>query len=291
MRLIFAFSVEDQVVDRLLFGNLIDAEVENYDKVTSKTGWSPIPNGYRKFNSTFPSKTLATDCSAFDWTYPKWVAELLPRLILDKYVEVTEDFERAIRARLRQVMGDWAIVRFPDGRRMRQKEWGIMKSGWLCTLSFNSAAQLLVSRLAWLRSHPRKRFPLLWAMGDDVIMSWDDGDPEAFCRALGTCGVLNKFYSHERDFAGFRINLDDSVTPLYPEKHAFVTANQSMDTIEDFAHAMSLLYSLSSIEPEFMKMLREYAPLPHSYYVSWARGIGVDCYLPKVFEFTLAEKP
>lgn len=172
IRLIMVMSLEDQVVDRILMQNWHTAE-KYFMNIPGKTGWSPIPSGYRLFNTAFPGEVLATDCSAWDWTCPSWVPEVVLDMRLALCRSVSPEYESALRARFACVLRD-AVVRLPDGRRFKQVGWGLMKSGWFRTIAFNSTAQVLVNELAWLRAGFDGAVRGLWTMGDDVLLEWAD---------------------------------------------------------------------------------------------------------------------
>lgn len=250
-RLIMVMSLEDQVLDRVLMSNW--SEEEKFWRIPGKSGWSPVPAGYRYLNSAFPGDVLATDCTAFDWTFPEWVAKALLQLRLDMMVNPSEAYIQVLSARWRAVLRD-AIVRLPDGRRFQQNRWGLMKSGWFRTIAENSSAQVLINALAWYRSHPTLPFPTIWTMGDDVLMSRPPQlDVVAFEKALATTGILVKASSNLREFAGFEFGAG-TVRPLYAAKHKFALHFVLPTQAEEIATAYSCLYALvtTSDLPPFM---------------------------------------
>lgn len=276
-RLIWAFSVEDQIVDRLLFADFFRLEVQHFDEVVSKTGWSPIPGGYRLFNANFRGTVLATDCSCFDWTYPEWLPKLFMQTLLQRARGVSPLYVKMVEARFSQVLGPTAIVRLPSGKRFRQRIWGVMKSGWLLTLMGNSNAMLILFSIAWKRaqSHYGTRpLPLLWAMGDDVIMSWYDGlDPSYLVGELEQLGVIIKQFTFQREFAGFEILKSGHVTPLYPNKHRFHLAYHTEEELTELAPAYGCLYALAKERPQIVQhLVKQYSPYTWCFYECWARG-------------------
>nr|QQM16241.1 putative replicase [Wifsystermes virus] len=274
-RLIMVMSLEDQMVDRILFQEWSAVESDNVMSIPGKSGWSPLPFGYRLFDRAFPGKTLATDCSAFDWTVPEWAVAMLMDLRLEMVVP-DDGFERyahAVRARFRQVLGPDCVIRLPDGQRLSQERYGLMKSGWFRTIAENSAIQVLTHSLAWMRSHPGQYLPNMWTMGDDVVMGWSDlYDQACFERALATTGVLVKHGLQVREFAGFRFGRG-CVSPLYPEKHAFMLRFVPPDMKEQIADSYQLFYSLADRDDR-APLDRVFAASRIAPYLAamWARG-------------------
>lgn len=276
-RLIWAFSVEDQVVDRLLFSDFFKIEVQHFDQVVSKTGWSPIPGGYRLFNATFRGQVLATDCSCFDWTYPPWLPKLFMQTLLQRARGVSQLYCKMVENRFEQVLGPQVVVRLPSGKRFRQLQWGVMKSGWLLTLMGNSNAMLILFSIAWKRSQAHygsRPLPLLWAMGDDVIMSWYEGlDPSYLVTELEKLGVIIKQFTFNREFAGFEILPSGHVTPLYPNKHRFHLAYHTEEELKELSAAYGCLYALAKERPPVVQnLVQQYSPYTWCFYEVWARG-------------------
>lgn len=271
LRLIMVMSLEDQMVDRLLMGTW--AEEEKYWKVPGKTGWTPLPVGYRLFNSTFTGDVLATDCSSFDWTFPEWVAPCLLKMRLDMVKNPSEEYVKMLTARWEAVMKH-AIVRLPDGTRFRQTRWGLMKSGWFRTIAENSSAQVLINALAWIRSHPNQPFPVLWTMGDDVIIDRPAAmDVPRFENALATTGILVKASSTNREFGGFRIE-QGAVYPLYPHKHRYLLMYLDPSLKEQVAQAFQCLYSMvpKGELPPFLRKVTRWSPWTQRLANLWAVG-------------------
>lgn len=275
LRLIMCVSLEDQMVDRILFQNWTRQEERHVLDIPGKTGWTPVPFGYRKFKSSFTRGVLATDCSAFDWTVPAWVSDLLLELMLDQ-TELSVEQTSVIRNRWNQVLGTGCVVRLPDGSRYRQETRGLMKSGWYRTIATNSDIQFLIHALAFHRAFPRQRCPLVWTMGDDVIMDWPPScSQDDFEKGLRTTGVLCKRGSARPEFAGFVIE-GEKVTPMYPEKHRFLLRHVPPTLAEQVATSYSLLYALG--DGEESSFIRAHVA-PHSAVSpalarSWAHGVS-----------------
>uniref|UniRef100_A0AAT9JF98 RNA-directed RNA polymerase n=1 Tax=Kalotermes flavicollis sobeli-like virus 1 TaxID=3133512 RepID=A0AAT9JF98_9VIRU len=274
-RLIMVMSLEDQMVDRLLMISWSETEIANCAHIPGKTGWTPIPAGYRLFNAEFPGDVLATDCSAFDWTFPSWVPPLLVKLRLDQVPDASARYKMLVENRWKQVLRD-AVIRLPNGDRYRQEGYGLMKSGWYRTIAENSAAQVLINSLAWKRSGLPGLMPRIWTMGDDVLLGWNQKwDSRKLEDALATTGVLVKQSTTTREFGGFEISLQGHVTPLYRDKHAFMLSHVNPAIKSAIADSYTCLYAVA--KPGFADVVREKVT-PHSSLTwrlaeLWARGV------------------
>jgi len=243
LRLIMVMSLEDQMVDRVLFGTWAEAE-RDFFSIPGKTGWVPIPYGYRYFNSVFAGSVLATDCSAFDWTFPEWVATSLLEMRLSMVRGPSDEYVAMATNRWAQVLR-YAVIRLPTGERFQQRFWGLMKSGWYRTIAENSSAQVLINLLAWKRAGFAGELPTMWSMGDDVILDWSaEENVQEFERALSSTGILVKQSLRDREFGGFRFGTN-TVTPLYHNKHDYALRFVPMTLRSDVATSFVLLYALA----------------------------------------------
>nr|QUS52862.1 hypothetical protein 2 [Hypera postica associated sobemovirus 2] len=274
-RLIHSLSLVDQMVDRILFYPWYAVELKNVMKTTQKTGWSPIPGGYQALVEIFPEdESIAVDKSLWDWTMPEWVIAAYVEMKKNQCVGATDEYWRLVWARLACVVGPRSYFELPSGIRYRQTGWGIMKSGWLLTLSMNSAAQAFQHVLAWRRMGKSEKPPHVWAMGDDILarMKIDDDDLERYWRSLETTGCLVKKIERRREFCGFHFVGKEGVTPLYPDKHRFILKYIEPKVEKETLMSYSLLYALSSdrwidgIGMSFPAVLNPVAKL-------WAKGL------------------
>lgn len=267
------------MVDRWLFGPLVQSQIENVNRSSCKTGWSPMPEGFRQLRNEFRKEVLTTDCSSFDWTFPEWVVDVITEALLEMCRGCPDWFVTAVKMRIDEVLGARCLVILPDGTVLRKKVRGIMPSGWLLTILVNSLAQLIINALAWLREFPELDFPLLWGMGDDVIMEnpLTEAEVERFITRLNTLGVLIKQHSRDREFAGFRFE-GAKVTPLYPEKHRFLINHAEEKVWEELANSLKLLYALSDakVYAEISEFVESRTYVTTSMARAWAFGMVVD---------------
>ncbi|QKI29238.1 hypothetical protein 2 [Amygdalus persica sobemo-like virus] len=279
-RLISSLSLVDQVVDRCLFQTWQKTEIANCMQLAGKSGWSPMPEGFSQLMA-LGDKVLATDCSAFDWTYPAWLVDLTLTLRLAQTRGVSPQYERAVRARWKEVLGTDCMLRLPSGRVYRQVRPGIMKSGWLLTISGNSMAQELITLLGMRRARPSQPLGKLWSMGDDVLMQWDGSDSRDLETAIRTCGILQKFSVPRAEFSGFEFKGDLArpiVNPLYVDKHRYLLAYQPEEMLEEVVSAYGFLYALADDEHRrwLEPYLARYARWPTHVYRAWALGLSMN---------------
>lgn len=283
LRLISVMSLVDQCVDRALFSGMQKTEIAAPHDHPCKSGWSPMPCGFSDLELEFPGDVLATDCSAFDWTFPSWLVEPLLQSRLEMMRGNSPEYVNAARARWLEVLGTACIIRLPDGTRLRQTVQGVMKSGWLLTISVNSQAQEFITRAAWQR-HRADPFPRLWAMGDDVLMSWPGGDPDLLVREIARLGILTKLAVRDREFAGFLFPSHATVNPLYPAKHKFLLAHCPLDKLEEMCSAYGLLYALSEPPDWARKYITMYGRWTFRACRAWALGTLSAGLRPKTYD-------
>lgn len=275
LRLIMVMSLEDQVVDRYLMSNWSSAE-RDFFSIPGKTGWSPLPLGYRYFETTFDGDTLATDFSSFDWTLPPWVPELILDARIAQCKSPSARYITQLRSRFAAVLRD-AVIRMPNGTRYRQQGWGLMKSGWFRTIAFNSSAVCALYLLAWKRSGQPGPLPDLWTMGDDAILAWPpDGVVEHLESALSSTGVLVKHSSRVKEFAGFRFG-SGRVTPIYTEKHLYALRYVAPDVKQAVATCYTCLYALAqpSVAEAILPYVEPHSSVPFGAAEIWAHT-GMD---------------
>lgn len=237
-----------------------------------RVGWAPLPEGYREVAVRFDEGVLNIDAKSFDWTFPPWAAQSLLGWVMEQNPGYTQSQKNAICLRFKEVLGPLCTVRLPDGRRYRQTRWGVMKSGWLWTIILNSLHQLGAYSLALKAlDMPWLDWPL-WAMGDDVLMKWRQGDDvEALRRQLTSLGQLIKRVGPERDFAGYRFQ-GGTATPVYPDKHLFVLGHVPALELQTVIDAYRMVYGKAE-DSELLTWLKRHTTLTDTQVNLWADGL------------------
>lgn len=279
-------------MDRLLFYGWQQSEIQEPAFCASKAGWSPIPGGYAEMLALFEDeeRCLAIDKTAWDVTMPGWVVLAYLAVKLRQVRTVTPDYVHQVVNRFLEVVGPRAVLRLPDGRRLRQKQWGLMKSGWFLTLSLNSFAQAAQHELACLRLKIIKS-PLLWAMGDDSLIYWDLAKDvvSSYMGQLAKTGCLIKHFKFEREFCGFRVFgtiANPIVNPLYEDKHKFNLSFLKKKVEWETTLSYTLIYALS--DSQWIRRIHNRFDIPIGYMQrAWAKGLielNIKFEIPDIFE-------
>ncbi|APG75836.1 hypothetical protein 2 [Hubei sobemo-like virus 6] len=204
---------------------------------------------------------------------PDWVVEAYFRARLAQCSNSDQRYEKLCWNRMMCVVGPGAVLRLPDGQRLRQTCVGFMKSGWLLTLSMNSAAQFFQHVVAWRRSgYDLSSLPYMWAMGDDMLLRWEEGYKlEPYVAMLATTGCIVKHAVWSREFAGYAFK-GDGVSPLYPAKHKFTLSYVKEEVEQELLLSYHLLYALDP--NSWLPAVREHCRFPVGrMFRMWAMGL------------------
>lgn len=160
-RLISSVSVVDQLVSRMLHGDLNELEIRNFHKLPSQPGMGLEDVDFKRMAGWITGEPLvSTDISGFDWNVALWMLEdeALVRCALYQLPE-GHKARRAIMGRARALAH--AVFVLSDGTMYAQCVPGLQKSGDYTTSSTNSRimAMLLVHSGA----------TKMWCMGDDAV--------------------------------------------------------------------------------------------------------------------------
>lgn len=271
-RLIHNLSLVDQVVDKLIFMPWFGSEVRAPMNVTSKAGWAPLPGGYQRMALEFPfDQSVAVDKQAWDVTFIDYLIRCYVDMKLGQCVDPDKRYEWLIWTRLFYVLGPGSRFRLSNGVEYRQTFWGFMKSGWLLTLSLNSAAQAFQHALAWLRMGVDIPLPHIWGMGDDTLIRMNPALIPEYETQLSTTGCIVKKIHHSREFSGFELQEDGLVVPLYPDKHQFLMRYMEADVEQDTLLAYSLLYALAG--PSWFDKFSHEVNCSKLTRIAWAKGL------------------
>lgn len=263
----------------------VSTQLDNCMVIPSKTGWSPLPNGFRNYLLEMQDgRGLATDSSAFDWTWKDWMVREVMRCKLQQCRSTPRHlaiYKKVVMLRFTQLLGPNARIQFPSGEIFRQNFYGFMKSGWLLTISLNGDCQVVTNALAWIRYWDSRNvaappFPRIWVMGDDVRMKIPaDFEIEDYVEELKTTGLVVKDWSESHEFAGFTFGGTLSspiVEPNYPQKHKWMLAHTPKEQLPESLTQMSMLYSLSK-QTWLDELQQKYVPQSLEVFRAWAFGL------------------
>jgi len=270
-RLISGVGLTDTLVDRILYGDWLDAMIKNWAEIPSKAGWTPSGGGFLWMAKTFRGrKPVSIDKSAWDWTVNYWhvsiIERLVPRMIVGRDSEWDYVFSNRIQS---MFMAGNPVFKMQCGCEFTQLVTGIMKSGCLGTIAFNSIWQY-ASHLA-VGAPPHS---LLYSLGDDTVQE-EMNNMQYYVEMLGKTGAEIKEIDagYPIKFGGHTFDLGGCV-PSYRNKHLFsmkyLEDNVMLETLVSYQH----LYALDPNMLRFIQtvMVRYFGPtsiLSQDYLKNW----------------------
>lgn len=229
-RLISGVSVTDTMVDRYLFGDFCK-HVQSCTKDLSGPavpGWTSSYGAYKLLKRALKRPQCA-DKSSWDWTMQGWVADALLMLLNRFYC----DEDPRLTNRFRSLF-DCAVYDI-GGLLYKQRSRGVMKSGCLGTLVFNSIAQVFIHQIAVMRSGvPDTRF---FANGDDTIQEYM---PSNYYEEVTKLGCILKEVKEGYEFCG--VEFSAKPHPLYGPKNLFNLLYVKDDNLPEAIGSYQLMY-------------------------------------------------
>lgn len=252
-RLISGVSLIDTMVDRMLLGPFFRKCVSLAGTLPIWVGWTPVRSGIHCFMAKTRGKRLCVDKSAWDWSVPMWLIDLLETLIIRLHPDSPDWWVVLLSRRFAQLYRH-AVFEFQDRVQIKQPFPGIQKSGSYGTILLNSLGQVLVHNLVQLWKDLEQT--IIKAIGDDTDQESNSQD-EIYIQAWETLGFKVKWEVLDKpEFCGFQIS--DVYRPCYVDKHAFVLQHLTYDDDK----AISLLRSYQLLyyaDPEKLRFIRQLA--------------------------------
>ncbi|APG75927.1 hypothetical protein 2 [Wuhan pillworm virus 3] len=239
-RLIWSVSVVDQIIDKMLLGDYLDQEPDNWIFHPSKVGWSYLKGGWK-----YVPKGVGTDFSAWDMTAQQWLLDLLCEFYINQHRNPTAYWISWVRRRFGELYHGGALVQLSDGTLLEQLFGGIQKSGTLYTLSGNSIMQVILHHVICL-SLNYDSVPWLWVLGDDRLQERVDKE---YADALKRWVVLKDISYNE--FCG--MHYGSTIEPAYRSKHLL---NLAADPTPERLMSYQLLYRHSKFYPALVRFIR-----------------------------------
>ncbi|APG75711.1 hypothetical protein 2 [Beihai sobemo-like virus 23] len=254
-RLISGASIIDVMVDRYLFGTLSDMMINKCYDIPNKAGWSPVSGGYKWMYSVLGnSLKMMADKSSWDWTMQGWLVPVFICLTQRLCLNTTESWMKQLQNRFAAV---FLFARFLNGKEIYyQKVPGIMKSGFLGTIMYNSIAQVALHiatklSLTGVVDSDGENYILPFAMGDDTIQLPENKEYLEKLPKFG-CIIKEVAFSQVCEFAGYKFT-NKYCLPCYEDKHKFCLAH-----LEDsYTEALESYMYLYSFDPDMYQILRE----------------------------------
>jgi len=270
-RLISGVGLTDTMIDAILYGNWLDSMIAKHREIPSKAGWAPSGGGFAWLAKSFRDKTpISIDKSSWDWTVGPWhimlLEKLLPRMIFGK----DEEWCSVFKNRFFSCFGAGGPVFKPScGCEFNQLVDGIMKSGMLGTIGFNSIWQVAIHLAAG-----GSEDDLIFSLGDDTVQE-KPRDVSTYIQNLTGLGCIIKEYDLGFPIIfGGHVITENSCVPAYRAKHMYLLKyleeNVGVETLDSYRH----LYALDSEVSIFLEklMLRKYGPsdmLSQEYLREW----------------------
>lgn len=252
-RLIMAVSMEDTMIDRMLYQRIQQSVVEDFADNPVKSGYSPLQGGFRVLAASFPKGSLSIDKQGWDFTVKAWMINLWDQFLQDLVGQGPSWWIAIHRARFEALYGPECEYQFKDGTRAKQLYKGIMKSGCYNTLFLNSVGQLILALLACKRLG--YKLGEFWTVGDDTVEEIRD-DIERYIREIESMGYVVKEYSVNSfvEFCGF-LSSETKVRPNYLAKHLFKALYEGGDSWIDKLEVYRMLYAYDDLAFTFFDEL------------------------------------
>lgn len=268
-RIISGVGLTDNIVDRLLFGDFCDSVVSKAAELDGPVaaGFNIYQGGFLKLASKL-SNPETSDKSSWDWTMQPWLVDMFKALFAKIYGD--HPYMPIVNNRLDALFKE-AELRFRDIS-VKQNVAGIMKSGFLGTIVFNSVAQLALHLVARLRSGKTLSCDGFYSVGDDVIQECEN---EAYWMELERLGciVKERKTGYPADFVGVIFGNGIGV-PMYPEKNLYNLLFAEPEFLPDTLDSYQRLYALSPLFAPLNALAKqEGCALEAAAAIEWVTGV------------------
>lgn len=216
-RLIMSPSLACQVAWRMMFSEFQTSLMDSTGKHPCYSGAVYPGGGWRWLRNQFRRKgfNFCIDKRAWDQNAPGWIFKACLKLIFRLCRNPSKSWKKAVAAAFRDAFSH-SVLLLPDGRLVRQKFDGLMKSGLFLTITINSLAQYILHCVAWSRAFPQTTPSDLASTGDDTGQP-KPPDVQRYLHYLALSGCVVKEAIEGLEFMGF--DLDKDACTIYPEKH------------------------------------------------------------------------
>jgi hypothetical protein len=255
-RLIYAVSLVDQVIDKMLFSVMNDRMVELYGYIFPMGGWSQLTGGWRLMSHT----EQGYDATAWEYTMPAWVCDAVLRirteLCLNPNAETGHGTWLELANWRYSCLFDKPLFQLSSGLQIQQGVEGIMKSGCNNTLSDNSIGGGAVDDRCAVKVGERFDKSLK-QLGDDGSRA--KRMSEAKARAFRDYGILLK-EPEQGEFCGMKFLPDNVIEPAYRGKH--LTALKYLDpaNAKETFQSYQILYGKSAYLPRIREIAMAICP-------------------------------
>jgi len=201
LRIITGFPVHKMIKNQALFREMLEVAVMNWQKSPIKYAFSPGKPGHvEHLVSQFNDRIGEADKTNWDFNAYKYFFEIFIDLIPELVVQPIDMSDEEFREYLKDAQGAVyeaaeGVYCCADGSAWKSFYEGIVKSGWLCTIDFNTICQIALHVLILMRMEKSdaeilgKLYAII-AGGDDTVQNIPEGfDTERYCQESGDLGV------------------------------------------------------------------------------------------------------
>lgn len=250
-RLIWSVSVIDQLIDALIWGKMIETEIEKHANIPSKPGWTYLKGGMNQLYHKLKGRPRygASDKSSFDFTVSEDMLELMQDLGFRTCSNFDPNAEWVQIAKIRFLASYLGYIIFSNGLLIRQNTIGVMRSGSKVTINWNSKLQVAFKIIACLRFYGSfdSWKDIIEAMGDDSLEAFrDEGFSSYYKEFMESVGLIVKFIADVTEITDERIHFCSQrflevspgkmvSQPINEQKHKFnikMTEGGKSSTIE-----------------------------------------------------------
>lgn len=261
-RLILAVSLEDAMVDRMLFCELQASVVDQHWNLPIKIGWSFHAGGYKRLFRSFNTlQKVALDRSGWDWMVPPYLVSHWRAFLLDMIIETPSWARTLIERRLDLLFEPGLVCRFRDGVSVVQDVTGIMKSGCYLTLLLNSVSQVILHRMALILLDKEDCDAFFVTMGDDTLQGYVSWlfDYLATLRSMGV-SLKDPVIAEYAEFCGFAFD-DRHCVPVYWKKHLHkVVCDVRESWVDTMADYIKLYGHSPGVRRFLVGLLKRFSP-------------------------------
>jgi hypothetical protein len=203
-RLIWCVDLIDQIIDRLLWQEMIDATINNHTGTPSKVGMSFQYGGIDKMVKQYSNnsrKWRSFDVSGHDMSAAAFVIEDITKLNQQLCISVANPhlskWVLLGEKRLQSVL--YGTFSFSDGLTLRKIKPGLQISGHLCTIDNNSKYLVYLRVLCDIMNDQPTQENCIVTMGDDNVQDFEGSKYDAeylvdFCKTFGTILTIESDY-------------------------------------------------------------------------------------------------
>jgi hypothetical protein len=242
------------VKNQAIFENFRKSMTENWQKSPVKYCFSPlVPGHINHLASIFKREVYEADKKNWDFSCFEYVFYIVCKVVQGLAVQNIDMSDEEFAKFLHDVWGCFNEVqakcnyRCTNGETFKSILEGIMKSGWLLTIDFNSIGQVSIDFLVKVRMGMTDDEILaddIVAGGDDTLQSFPvDFDTEKYIQIAATLGYELSFVKRSSfegcEFFSNRFHKVEGVWTFQPERFTKHVAKIRMTKLENLASSLA----------------------------------------------------